>query len=477
MHTFHRLLSLLHHPTPATCILLVGLLVAVASLVFLLGWSRPTTIFSMSIVLEAFSGNWRDIPLPLPLDRVAFVLALIILLARGTAAVSDRRIVFRPIHFLLLGIAGYVLVNGLYAGTILHSYGFYSWLDRLGAIPFLMFTLAPILFGNRRQRQVLLVAMLVLGGYLGFTALAEGAKVGALVFPRFIENPALGITQGRARGPFLASDAMGLGLFDCAALAVVAAVTWTSRRARWLAWAVAVVDLVGIFFTLTRSIWLGAVVAIIVTMAAHPRLRRRLPHVLAAGAVIVGGFLLARPGLVAHVDRRLTYTNSVYDRYNTYTAAVRAMEAHPIFGIGWQTFETTGQQYFRQSGTYPLTGLGLEVHDVFLSHLAEIGIPAACFWLLALLTAVGRAILRRGPPELEPWRYALLGMFIVFVSVAAFSPLSYALPNLMIWLMAGIVARDWLSEPRTSVGWPAVGRRTARGTSLPPELLPLGVAP
>lgn len=477
MHTLHHYLSLLHHPTSADIIVLVGVVAVVASVLFLLGWSRPTTIFSIGIALEAFSGNWRDIPLPLPLDRVAFLVALLVLFARGTAAASDRRIVFRPIHFLLLAIAVYVLLNGLNAGTIEHSYGFYSWLDRLGAIPFLMFTLGPIIFGNHRQRHVLLVTMVVLGAYLGFTALAEGAKVTALVFPRYIENQALGITQGRARGPFLASDAMGLALFDCAALAIVAAVTWTSRRARWVAWAVAAVDLVGIFFTLTRSIWLGAIVALLVTMGAHPRLRRRLPHVAAAGVVVVVVFLVGVPGLITHVDHRLTYANSVYDRYNTYTAAIRAMEAHPIFGIGWQTFETVGQQYFRQSGTYPLTGLGLEVHDVFLSHLAEIGIPAACLWLLALLTSVGRAALQRGPRELEPWRYALLAMFIVFVSVATFSPLSYALPNLMIWMMAGIVARDRLSAPRAPAGVFVVANRSPGGLVLLPAGTALEAAP
>ena len=138
----------------------------------------------------------------------------------------------------------------------------------------------------------------------------------------------------------------------------------------------------------------------------------------------------------------------MWDRYNTNNAAIRMIKARPLFGFGWQTFPTTGPDYMRQADTYPITKSTLEVHNVFLSHAAELGLVGSILWLGAFLSAVGGALLRRGPPELRLWRIGLLAIFAAFVSVAMFGPLSYPFPNALMWTWAGIAGAPYfLGEP------------------------------
>jgi putative inorganic carbon (HCO3(-)) transporter len=452
MSRLHSLIQVLTHPTPANLLIALALLVVGVSALTFLTTLDITAVFAIGIALECFSGNWKYIPFPIPLDRACLAFGFLLLILRGTRRMSLRRIVLRPVHFLLFAVVAYVGANALAAGTLTGSHGFYALLDRLGVIPFLMYTLAPTLFGLERKRNILLVAMVALGLYLGTNALFQGVGLNSLVLPHYITNNSIGITTGRSRGPFIASDAMGLALFDCSVFAVIALTVWKDRYARLLCYLVVFLGALGILLTLTRSSWIGSVLGTVVAMMCHPRLRRHVVKVLVGGAVGVGVALVAIPGLASKAGGRAGTTASVWDRYNTNDAAIRAVEAKPLFGIGWQTFETSGIGYLREAATYPLTGEGLEVHNVFLSHFAELGVVGALLWILALLTAVGGAIVRPGRPELFAWKVGLIAIFTMFLVVANLVPLSYPLPNLLLWLTAGIVSIDRNSVSRITIG-------------------------
>jgi hypothetical protein len=83
-----------------------------------------------------------------------------------------------------------------------------------------------------------------------------------------------------------------------------------------------------------------------------------------------------------------------------------------------------------------------------LSHAAELGLPTAVLWAIGLLFAVGSAVLRPGPESLDPWRLGMVALFVHWAIVAAFGPLTYAFPNLLLWTWAGIAGLGHLSAPR-----------------------------
>jgi putative inorganic carbon (hco3(-)) transporter len=438
-------------PSAAHSIELLGLVLVLAATAFLLCRLSVTTIFTIAIALELFSGNWKYMHIPLPLDRIFLLLAIGIVFYRGWRRVSPgRRLVISPIHLLLAAVVVYAILSAWGAGTLTTSLGFYALLDRLGVIPFLMFTLAPLVFGSTKNRNILLVMLVVVGFYLGATAFFEGIGVNRLVFPGYINNPAVGIHYGRARGPFGDAAANGLCMFICGAAALVALTLWRSRYARLLCYATVLLSTTGVLFTLTREAWLGAVAGVLAVAIYDRRLRRYVPAILLGGVLITVALLVFVPGLSNKVTSRATDQGPVWARYNTDRAALLAWEEHPVFGIGWETFISTSPNYLRQAPSYPLNGAGVEVHNVFLSHLAELGAVGALLWLWALVTGVGGAAFSRGPPELYPWRLALIGIFVCFVVVANLGPLSYPLPNLLLWLWAGIVAADRYSAPRST---------------------------
>ena len=62
-----------------------------------------------------------------------------------------------------------------------------------------------MIYTTERKRQMLLTALVVLGAYLGLTALFEMAGPHALVWPKYIMDPNYGIHFGRVadRSPTL----------------------------------------------------------------------------------------------------------------------------------------------------------------------------------------------------------------------------------------------------------------------------------
>jgi putative inorganic carbon (hco3(-)) transporter len=407
----------------------------------------PTVLLSLAIGAEIFSGNWKYLGIPLGLDRILLAAGLAALVLGGARAVSEQRLRLRPLHYVLLAAATYATASAIAANTFAQSDGGFALLDRFGLIPFLMFFIAPLVFGRRDQRNILLGVLVTVGAYLGTIAVLEGVGLGRFALPSYINDPTVGLHFGRARGPFVEAAADGLSLYMCGVAAVVGLTTWRSRAARWTCGVVVVLCGMGIVFTLTRAVWLGAVIGTLAAMLASRRLRRVVLPVTVVVLLGVAAVFYLTPGLQSKAATRVEDQRPVWDRYNTNQAAIRMFETRPFFGFGWQTFSTVGPDYLRQADSYPLTGAGLEVHNVFLSHAAELGIVGSVLWALSLFGAVGGAILRRGPPDVESWKLGLIAIFVAFLVVANLGPLSYPFPNLLLWTWAGVVSASYFLTP------------------------------
>jgi O-antigen ligase len=428
-------------------VILPGILIVGWALAYLGHHVSPSALVCVGLALGIFSGNWNDMHVPIPLDRLFLAAAVAYLVLGRRRHTGDRSFELRPVHLLLLVVVAWATISAISAGTLGSHSGFYALLDRWGVVPFLAFTLAPLLFGDERRRRMLVGTLVVVGAYLSITAIMEGAGLLRFVQPSFIQNPSLGIHFGRARGPFLEAEADGLAMLMCGVAAAMGSTMLVRRWARTASRIVVFTCGIGVILTLTRSIWIGAALAFLIWLVAHPATRRWAPVVVLGAAVLVAGMVLTIPSIHHKVVSRAQDSSPVWDRENTDAAALRAALSHPMFGIGWETFQTKGADYIRES-SYPLTGAGLEVHNVLLSHAAELGFPGAILWLWALLAAVGGAVFRRGPPELLPWRIGLACIAVPFLVVANLSPLSYTFPNLLLWLWAGVAGSGYLSRPR-----------------------------
>src|SRR5947207_11342555 len=107
-------------------------------------------LLSLAVAAEIFSGNWQYFGVPAALDRVLLVLGLVALLWGGVRSVTERTLRLHPTHALLLTLAVYATFSALIAHTFSDKDARFALLDRFGLVPFLLFVLAPLVFGRRR---------------------------------------------------------------------------------------------------------------------------------------------------------------------------------------------------------------------------------------------------------------------------------------------------------------------------------------
>lgn len=399
---------------------------------------EPALILTAAMLLTVFSGYWRDMGIPIPLDRVAIVVGIATVLVRSLQRGEGPRV--RTIHWLMLALLLYAIASAAWSHTLTQHDPLYALLDRLGIIPFLLFLVAPEAFKTPEQRRILAIGLVLLGAYLGLTSLFEYTHVTKLVIPSYINNPALGIHYGRSRGPFLEAGANGLAMFSCMAAAWITLPYWKGRpKMRAAVIGVMALCALGIVFTLTRQVWVGAAAGTVVAMLSDRRLRRALPFV-AVGTVIVLVLALAFvPGLQSKINSRSQDQSSVWDRLNSDAAALRMFEAKPALGFGWGEFGTESTPYYHLAATYPLSTVN-NTHNMPLSNAAELGLLGVVLWVVVMLVGIVAPCFGRAPPAADPWRLALIAVAIAWFIVANLSPLDYAFDNYIVWLWAGIVA-------------------------------------
>lgn len=465
MSRLHSLTNLLQHPDPVNLAILAGLTLIALALAYLASKLEATVILLAAVVLELFSGNWTNMGIPLPLDRGVLVIALVALALKGPRLVCERRLVIRPVHVALLTAATWCAASGIIAGTLFGHLGFYAYLDRFGIVPFAMFTLAPLYFGSARHRKMLLATLMGMGLYLGLTGVEEGLHLYHLLFPRYLANSSLGIQFGRARGPFLESTGDGFCMFVGAAAAALGLGVWQARWARWLCYLTVVLDGAALFFTLTRGVWIGAFAGAMTAAILDKRVRRVLLPTVVVGLVLIGTTILASSTIRNEVLGRAESQSPVWDRQNTDLAALRIVKEMPLTGVGWENFINVSPQYMVQQPTYPITGIGIEVHNMFLSHAAELGVPGLLLWLTGFGGAVWRGLSRRwarapgqareqalaeqaANPWRRDWQVAGWSVLVCFLCIADLAPFSEALPNTLLWTLMGILAIPYTSEVR-----------------------------
>ena len=397
-----------------------------------------------SLAASLLSGNSERVGLPVPPDRVLLAAALALLLLSGGHR-ELRGMRWLPVHTAMVGMVLWTTWSAMSSETIQTSYGFFALLDRI-VVPFVLFAIAPVVFAREEERRLLLRTLVVVGLYLGVTAVFELMGVEELVFPRYVMDPDVGIMFGRARGPQVQGEANGLVLAACLFASALSAVRSTGAW-RAVSTAAAAISVLGVLLTLTRSVWLGTVLGVLVVAVMVPSLRRKIPVLGAGGAVTLGAALLALPGLGTMLVDRLTTERSVYDRQNTNAAALRVITEHPVDGIGWTNFLDQGVDWVRQADGYPVTNVDIEVHNVVLSRAAELGLVGAALWVACLLAGPGLAALRRpAEADLQAWRLVFIGYACVWAVCTMVSPVPYVLPNDLLWLLAGMVLREHLGD-------------------------------
>jgi putative inorganic carbon (HCO3(-)) transporter len=419
----------------------------VAAIVFVAIWLAPPSWgISAALALSMFGSNWSSLGLPHSAapDRWVLAITLVAIVVRAPGARRRPPIRSRPLYALMYVAAAYAVASAIAAGTLLEHDSIFELLDRMQILDWVVFIIAPAAFPTAADRRVLLGTLVGMGVYLGFTGIFEIIGPHALVFPRYILDPSVGTQFGRARGPFVEAVVEGLALYACALAAIVALREWTSRGARAIAKLAIAVCLVSLLLTFQRADWLGAVVAAAVTLLAVPELRRYAIAVALAVTLVVVVAFGAFPAVRAHAKSRLADVATVEGREAVDDAALAMIEARPLFGFGWNTFQSVFPNYFQTTNSYSAEIPGNiaknPVHNVYLAIATDLGLVGITLWLLILLCGIGGAIFsRRAPPEMRAWQIALGSLLIMWLVVGVSAPLAASFESLVIYLWAAVI--------------------------------------
>jgi len=435
-----------------TAIYLIAALVALTwGIVFILRGSLTLGCLAFLVVGACFGHRFLSFdlgPIPLTLDRLVLVLLIAAYIVKRWLGHTARKPVTRTDLPLLIFVV-LLILSGCYGGWGGVQGQPFATVFRLIAgylIPFTLYWIARQTPLNRSKCSLIHGTLAGLGVYLAVTGLLEITGQWWAVFPRYIADPEVGTHFGRARGPMVQSVSFGLHLAVC----LLAAWVWRWRFGRLGTLAiVALVPLMlaGIFFSYTRSVWMGTGLGVLIVLGVTLRGQWR-PLVL--GGMISAALLL----VTTRMDNLISFEREYEATYTGQSVSLRGSFAYiswkmfqdrPLLGVGFGQFPTAKLDYLSDRST----ALNLEAtrgrvhHSGFLSTLTETGLIGLALFLTILIGWARTSWLLCRDATLPNWVRAqgvlLLGVLGIYVCQAAFHEMSYTpIDNALVFFLAGI---------------------------------------
>ena len=131
-------------------------LAAVAAMGVLLLRASAKWLIGVGLCFAVFAGQWAQMGLPIGLDRILIAAGLFSLLVGVERRNRVLRVRFRSEHAVMIVLGVYATVSSLIAATLFSgTEGAFALLDRLSITAFILFTVSPLIFHDRRSRNAL----------------------------------------------------------------------------------------------------------------------------------------------------------------------------------------------------------------------------------------------------------------------------------------------------------------------------------
>jgi O-antigen ligase len=436
----------------------VFLLFVLAAMVWLVPLLRKGRLFvgaiSVLVIGTVFGPSFFAIdgPIQISLDRILWSVLFVF------AAVSWRLGMIRlpslsRVDMAMIGIVVWFLVRAVIAGPPpAGSSPVARWLFYI-AMPAGMYLIARLVIVRQSDVRWLTQSLMGLGLYLAVTAICEIKGLHGLVFPKFIVDAQHWEFFGRGRGPLMNPSGNGM-LISVGLVAACLEFLYAKPRVKLVYGCAILVLLGGVYATLTRSAWMGAVAAAgLVVLLYSPRWLRVLGL---ASAVLVGGAMMM--GLKDQLiqmkrDKNLSAADAEKSMALRPLLAIVAWEMfqdRPIVGHGFGHYYSHNDKYHNdRSYEMPLEiARPYNQHNVFLSVLVDTGLIGLSMFVgwIVMVVGIGLRLARESQRKTEE-RYAGLlfaGTFVAYLCNGMFQDtLIIPMLHMFLFFIGGVVVSIW----------------------------------
>lgn len=383
------------------------------------------------------------------ISRIVFVLLLGVFVLEVLAR-KRRLYVFTGIEYSMFFFCVLAIVSMVWTGSLVKESGGLGIGEFLTGylFPFFMFYVSQHVFDTSEKRNVFIKFIMVLGAYLCLTAFFEHFNVHALIWPKYILDPAVGIHFERARGPFAQAAVNGtvLGFVLVSAFLFLFV---SDRKKLWkiFSWMLLILSPIAIFFTYTRASWIGALLGFAVAMLYAMRHQKKMfliIIVLLCCLVASSLFFILDEDTMHLASRRAGNENPIYDRLNLYIASKNMFMDHPFLGVGFGQFKKYVIGYYENIDGIPFRSMEVSEHDTFIGILAEMGIAGFALILSIYFLILSKSIRLYKLLAHKPGEKAMIAVFwavmAVFVVNSLFIEMRYfEFVNSLFFIFAGII--------------------------------------
>ncbi len=417
--------------------------------------SLPVVFLGLWLIASAVWGTYYyAFRLPgfvdLSVDRLLFLVLLMIL---ATGVVSGR-VDVRETGAIEVWM---VLFSGVCVVSML-QHGFREAMPQFPSpthvflngyfLPFVVFVYAKHFVETETDLAMIFSALFYFGVYLSVMAFFEFFDLRQLVFPRYINDPNIWLHLDRARGPFLNSAFNGLALnigFTCG----VYLLTRKSGFATVIHLVLLLAYLPAVFFTQTRSVYLGFVIALgaILILYQTPTVKWKRYAWLVATVVVA--LILASPKILSPERRTggVLQTHEVEVRMALIKRSLAMIAEKPFFGVGLAQFIPESIKRYRGR----VSVVGSHTEQTQHNHLIGMGVELGLVGLgiyLAIVVSLFRRLYRltfhlseTGYPSVNLLLFLAVILTLYIVTNFFVEPAFFVFVNAVFFLVGGLVDR------------------------------------
>lgn len=251
--------------------------------------------------------------------------------------------------------------------------------------PFSFYYFGKTFIYTEERIRILFWGFFLLFSYLVVTAYLEHFKINALIFPKFITNPLIGLHYGRARGPFVIAPVNGWVIASLFISTILLRLESKNIFTRGVTLICLLATPLAIFYTYTRAVWLSFLLAIMVVTLFSKKLffQRRFVFLLMTFMIIlafVGWENLMSKERAAGGVMQIAEVEARIALYDVTKVIVRDV---PFFGLGFGRFIDAIPRYapaVLPGGREQMSSQ----HNIFFGMLSELGLLGLIPFLIIL---------------------------------------------------------------------------------------------